>query len=114
MERITKKRDDGFYELAPNKEIYGWENGIRLVQIIGAYEDVVEKLNIDLIIGGKALLNGIFTKDYGFIPGNNLQLEKARINIPIYSVALPFKGSVGYGVTWALTKEELENGKKIN
>lgn len=111
MERITSKRKDGFYELTPNNEIYGESNGIRLVQIVGQLEDIEENLHVNLIIGGNALINGIFTKDYGFISGNYLQLEKARINIPIYSVALPFNGPVGYGKTWALTKEELENEK---
>jgi len=41
MNRITEK-DGEFYKLKPDKEVYGWEDGIRLVQIIGKYEDIFE------------------------------------------------------------------------
>ena len=42
MDRITQRRPSGFYELKPGKEVYGWENGIRLVQLVGYYEDCEE------------------------------------------------------------------------
>lgn len=48
MSRITKK-DGEFYKLKPENEVYGWENGIRLVQIVGRYEDLMEKYNIENI-----------------------------------------------------------------
>lgn len=38
--RITEKKENGFYELKKGQEIYGEENGIRLVQIVGEYEDI--------------------------------------------------------------------------
>lgn len=48
MGRITQK-DGEFYKLKPENEVYGWENGIRLVQIVGRYEDLMEKYNIENI-----------------------------------------------------------------
>ena len=33
--RITKKIENNFYVLTKENEIYGEENGIRLVQIVG-------------------------------------------------------------------------------
>lgn len=45
--RITEK-DGEFYELKPEAEVYGWENGIRLVQIVGKYEDLKEELGCSL------------------------------------------------------------------
>lgn len=51
--RLTEKTPNGFYELTKGNEIYGEENGIRLVQIIGKYEDLEESLakpfKLDLI-----------------------------------------------------------------
>ena len=63
MERITSKRKDGFYELAPNKEIYGWENGVRLVQIVGKLEDIKDELGIDLTTLFKVFVDGIWIKE---------------------------------------------------
>jgi len=42
MDRITEK-DGEFYKLKPENEAYGWENGIRLVQIVGKLEDLKEE-----------------------------------------------------------------------
>ena len=40
MNRITQRRKDGFYDLInPN---YGEENGIRLAQIVGKFEDLIQ------------------------------------------------------------------------
>ena len=106
MGRLTNKNKQGF-EIYDEEKLEFEDYYDKLKE----YEDIEEKLNIVFIIGGKALLNGIITKHYGFIPGDCLQLEKARIYIPMYGVALPFYGPVGYGVTWALTKKELKNDK---
>ena len=39
--RVTKKRENScLYELKEGQEIYGEENGIRLAQIVGEYEDI--------------------------------------------------------------------------
>jgi len=48
MNRITEK-DGKFYKLKPENEVYGWENGIRLVQIVGEFEDLMEKYKIESI-----------------------------------------------------------------
>lgn len=45
MNRITEK-DGKFYKLKPENEVYGWEDGIRLVQIVGQFEDLFEKYNV--------------------------------------------------------------------
>lgn len=58
MNRITEK-DGKFYELKPENEVYGWENGIRLVQIVGRYEDLMEKYGIESIDSLEEIL-----KDY--------------------------------------------------
>ena len=44
--RLTEKKENGFYELKDGEEIYGEENGIRLVQIVGQLEDIKEKINL--------------------------------------------------------------------
>jgi len=46
--RITEKKENGFYELKKEQEIYGEENGIRLVQIVGQVEDIKEELGIEV------------------------------------------------------------------
>ena len=90
------------------RELRSIETHNKIVDKLGQLEDIEEELKIDFIIGGKAMLNGIYTKTYGFISGEHICLEKFRIYIPMYSVSLPFEGPVGYGKLWALTKEELE------
>lgn len=72
-------------------------------------EDVEEIIGISINILFKALLHGIWW-DEGFVPPNRLAINNCRICILHRSVELPFKGPVGYGKSWALTKEELING----
>ena len=43
--RLTKKRTDGLYE--PTNELYGQENGIRLAQKLGQYEEIEQEFEID-------------------------------------------------------------------
>ena len=108
--RITKKKENGFYELEAGKEIYGEENGIRLVHIVGVIEDIEDELGIDLITLQKALKDGIYTirskgeRRYPCLTYNNavgyiLDFEYEQEAQYILS---------DYGKTWALTKEELE------
>lgn len=47
MNRITEK-DGKFYKLKPEDEAYGWEDGIRLVQIVGKLEDLEEEIGCPL------------------------------------------------------------------
>ena len=58
MNRITEKKENGFYELTTGNEIYGEENGIRLVQIVGRLEDIEDQLGCTL----EELFNGLMTK----------------------------------------------------
>lgn len=105
MSKLTNDNVKKFY-------VGGRQSGklinLQIYNKLSTLEDLEEQLKIDFIIGGKAMLNGIYTKSYGFISGDLICLEKFRIYIPTYSVSLPFTGPVGYGKTWALTKEELE------
>lgn len=111
--RITEKKENGFYELKEGEEIYGEENGIRLVQIVGQLEDIEDDLGIDLVILFKANNDGVYYK-------KNLKHYNAELDFKHKCIRLSkhyeaeddfeyhyvmFKG---YGKTWALTKEELE------
>ena len=112
--RLTKKRGNIYqYNFDTNcdsetRELRSIETHNKIVDKLGQYEDIEEQLKIDFTIGGKAMLNGIYTKSYGFVEGDLICLKKFRIYIPTYSVSLPFEGPVGYGKSWALTKEELK------
>lgn len=100
--RLTEKINNYYFS---KDKIQGDHN--KEINKLGQLEDIEEELDIDLIIGGKALINGIYTKQFGYISGDSLAIEKYRICIPSKSMSLPFVGRVGYGKTWALTKEEL-------
>ena len=107
--RITKKRNNGFYELKAGEEIYGEGNGIRLVQIVGQYEDIKEELGIGLITLFKALEEGIYT-----IRSNGKKRYPCLIHNSAVGYVFDFMFDQeaqyilsDYGKTWALTKEEL-------
>ena len=124
--RITKKRKNGFYELKAGAEIYGEENGIRLVQIVGQLEDINEKLGIGVIPLLTALTKGyafwknddddfIYKVEVRYITNCSLKVNTwyyadYNKNGKKYS-KVPFDGFLigieDYGKTWALTKEEL-------
>lgn len=115
--RITKKKENGFYELKAGKEIYGKEDGIRLVQIVGQYEDIEEKLGIDLITLFKAIKDNIYYNDCGkIIKVPVLGVSPMRENkfaLECYYDLKNFRVDIrDYGKTWALTKGEL-NGMEI-
>ena len=111
MKRITNKRKDGLYELTKDSEIYGWEDGIRLVQIVGAFEDTEEELGIDIITLFKALKDGIYVrngkldKEY-FIRGQELVCDRHGLTYK-WGNTKWYECYDLYGKTWALTKEEL-------
>ena len=112
--RLTKKKENGFYELKEGQEIYGEENGIRLVQIVGEYEDLEEELGIDLVTFFKIRKHcydrkPIFIKDKGMIIKSDCRVELGYKSVAVYTGdygadLYPLKG---YGKTWALTEEEL-------
>ncbi len=56
MNRITEKKENGFYELTTGNEIYGEENGIRLVQIVGRLEDIMSEYGIETMTDLKEAL----------------------------------------------------------
>lgn len=106
--RITKKRENGFYELKAGAEIYGEENGIRLVQIVGQLEDIKELCEkiVSQPIYEKFIDTGVIHKE-DYIGHYALYNFKAR---RIYIYGYDFIDSFAledYGKTWALTEEEL-------
>lgn len=112
--RLTEKKENGFYELKKGQEIYGEENGIRLVQIVGEYEDIEEELGISLVTLFKAL-NRCYTEDSHKGTAMIINHEEIGIKYQIndYSWNSKICKIKDYGKTWALTKEELEDEKEI-
>lgn len=113
--RITEKKENGFYELTKGNEIYGEENGIRLVQFLGGLEDFGEKLDISWSILLNAINSGFYKIDNRgsiiFInPMPRVDFKNKCFNTSSY-YKLYFKD---YGKTWALTKEELLWITKLN
>lgn len=126
--RLTRKKENGFYELKKGQEIYGQENGIRLVQIVGKYEDKEEELGIDFATLINALKNGIWVKDLkNNVYKVNCHLCRVETGGGVdCSLGLAFQQNGNYkwrylvldtrrdndikdyGKTWALTKEELK------
>ena len=107
--RLTEKKENGFYELKKSEEIYGEENGIRLVQIVGQYEDIEEELGIDLIKLIECIRNekGIWKKDFnGGLINTRCMLTCYFGRWQIYDKENIYELK-DYGKTWALTKEEL-------
>lgn len=119
MSRLTYKTDNGEYTGMPNSiEIR------TALEKLSKLEDVEEKLGIDLIPLLTALTNGyVFWKDDNSI--YKIQIDSItncclKVNTWYYvdsstivkrygdEFTIDFKD---YGKTWALTKEELENGK---
>lgn len=113
MRKTKYSRFYGKYETARQDAYYDEKDDGTLITSgsaidkLGQLEDGEEKLGIDLVIGVTALVNGIHTKQFGYVSGDSLVLEKYRIGIPSRSIALPFTGPAGYGKTWtlALAKE---------
>lgn len=115
--RITRKKENGFYKLKEGQEIYGEEDGIRLVQIVGRFEDIEDELGIDLLTLFKALKNGVYyftrgmqlTKDYVGLIDDYISIgPRDKLS---YSLMTGFEKQTlsvkDYGKTRALTKEEL-------
>lgn len=106
--RITKKRNNGFYKLKAGKEIYGEEDGIRLVQIVGQLEDIeelCEKIVAQPIYQKFIDTGEIHKKDY---TEYYVLYNFAEKRIEIYGCEIITCLNVeDYGKTWALTKEEL-------
>lgn len=114
--RVTEKKENGFYELKEGQEIYGEENGIRLVQIVGEYEDIKEELGIDLITLFEVLkdkkvwviyanhISRFYITDIdikkGIIVGN-INIGKSACFEKTYNIK-------DYDKTWSLTKENLK------
>lgn len=110
--RITEKKENGFYELNNGQEIYGEENGIRLVQVLGKYEDIEElcKKIVSQPVYEKFVDTGEIHKE-DYTEYHALYNFKER-RIEVYGFEfINWFGLDEYGKTWALTREELENDR---
>ena len=112
--RITKKIENNFYELTKENEIYGEENGIRLVQIVGEYEDIEEELGISLITLIRASKDGVYLKKKRrhYHADVDLKYNCLRLTNPGFSddgrdFEVEYVTFKDYKRLWALTKEEL-------
>lgn len=108
--RITEKTENGFYKLKKGFEIYGYENGVRLVQIVGKTEDRQEELGVTLNTLLKTFNDGVYVKEKGIVSHRRFSyLGKA--NGEFWLEDGPDNGGTvrvrDYGKTWALTEEEL-------
>lgn len=124
MNRLTKKSSNGFL---PKYERETKENYYDLVYKLGQLEDLEEEIGIDLITLFKALKNGIWTNQeqtYGDAKQGKIRFFQVRLLLEEKSIGCIhnsiWKGEEvikrlylkNYGITWALTKEELEqNGR---
>ena len=106
--RLTEKTKNGFYELKAGEEIYGEERGIRLVQVLGQYEDIEELCEkiASQPIYKKYIDDGeIHEEDY---IGEYVLYDFETRRIYIYGYEFVDRLALAdYGKTWALTKEEL-------
>lgn len=112
--RITEKKENGCYVLKAGEEIYGEGNGIRLVQIVGQYEDIKEELGINLLTLFKALKEGIYTihskgkKRYPCLTYNNAVGY-------VFDFMFEQEGEYilsDYGATFSMTKKDVEMTQK--
>ena len=123
MSRLTYRTDNGEYTGMPNSiEIR------TALEKLSKIEDIEEELGIDLITLFKALKDGInvqYEDEERYKFHNDLRIEYhktlgwglvyiygscCRNDMPMM-LDMEFYELKGYGKTWALTKEELENGK---
>ena len=129
--RITEKMKNGLYRLKSGQEIYGEENGIRLAQVVGEYEDIEEELGLPLnvwIFFAKNQLQDVPERIY---VENTVDDEKERersmhvngrpqrfiLDVDFDAKTFQLQGTADewcfrvpfsdYGKTIALTKEEL-------
>lgn len=106
--RITRKKENGFYKLKEGQEIYGEEDGIRLVQIVGKFEDLEEELGIGLTKLFEILKSeNIYANGKRYDNSNSLSYMGNSWLIFNHQAKQGFRFK-DYGKTWALTKEELE------
>ena len=132
MKRITKKNPLGDYIIVDRNAQFHMSN---YIDKLGQLEDIEDDLGIDLIILAKGMKNGIYVKqgekilkkelkDIRYSKGltvhyelNGKQYDKTGATMILYgdynSQYCDFTNVYTYGRDWALTKEELENEKKL-
>ena len=135
MERITHKDSDDKYYVVEERiclaseQINPIRDVIRLnekrgygkpIDKLGQLEDLEEELGVDLITLFKVLKNGFYYKDGKKIVHANPLVGQISLDwndgLPLLAYGeligkgeAPFVLTDGYGKTWALTEEELEN-----
>ena len=109
MERLTEKVNGEYIHKVHKHTINDCWNKL------GKLEDIETELGIPLEVLFKALKEGIWTSGYEKRDGRKIWLRNYDGKV-ILEVSNRFCFDVyypkDYGVTWALTREELENGRK--
>lgn len=109
MNRLTRKKDNSYVYIHDEFHNIGEH-----VDKLGQLEDIEEELGIDLITLFKAVKSGAWTKyDNEISKCDECEYEMLDVFIYFYwndGKHLVFYLSE-YGKSWALTKEELDNGK---
>ena len=106
MSRLTRK--EKWIDICDTKHNYNSDDNY-CIEKLGELEDLEEELGISLPILFKALKNGIYTRDYGWLLVEHFVLKmKEQLHCrPTYMKELRL-ALKDYKKTWALTKEELE------
>ena len=120
MNRITEK-DGKFYKLKPENEAYGWEDGIRLVQIVGRLEDLEDEIGCPLNVLFKLAKQRHFyyeeNKELHLINCFDIELFNNKIyfdsNWVDHDIELGDFGTIElplneYGISWWLKKDKEE------
>ena len=108
--RLTKKDGKHYFSIA---ESVVFDEEQQCIDKLGQLEDIEEELGIDLITLFKAL-KGIYIKPNNIYVGSPYlcfaENENRELEFQFKVVDTWYKVK-DYGKTWALTKEELTNGK---
>lgn len=116
MERLIHKVEEEYY---PITNTYGYENVRRnIYNKLGKLEDIEQEIGIPLEVLFKALKDGFYFKEENWHLLNHSagadDMHLWRTPSGDYQIRWSFTRWVylkDYGITWALTKEELENVK---
>ena len=112
---VIENLKEDFYQRFPDD--WGQELWVKIekdLEVLEQYKKIENELGIDLITLFKALKNGVYYKYKSY--GYDYKISKCRKCVLTGNRTLvvdrhTYKYLCDYGKTWALTKEELENGK---
>lgn len=103
MKRLTVKRKNGKYD-RNNKFVHYSHIYLRL----GRLEDIEDELGVSLVTLFNGLKHGIYYRDNNGVIRFVNKLRLNYMNATLLIDRHTYRYTIDYGVTWALTKEELE------